>query len=341
MMKAFVIGFCMAVLIGCHPAPTHQLLPVPYSENPETPAQALLDSLSTLTIQVLDTTWIQLENQTEKIRWYTYHDVPFSGWVKEDFSTSHGRIRYYQIDSGMVNWQVGYFTNGHLDCDFHQLNGENHGSQRMWSKDGTPYISTYAQHGKQHGKQRRWYPNGQLEWLAVYEQGELVEEVYYSEAGKIQRFQGDFEVPYLDSSNFDQIKPIYSQGWGNVYRYFIYYFDSTAVKEPLDHRGGNYCHFKQQFAQKIELEMKQCNAGESAVIITLPKMSVSHAKKIVRGFFQNETAEMVNMRNAAVPFLWSNDTLHYSEEGISGAAGCDFHFESTDTNMVIRFYCTD
>jgi antitoxin component YwqK of YwqJK toxin-antitoxin module len=339
-MKQILFVYSLLFLIACSTDPSDKLLPVPYSVNPETPNQKLLDSLALRDISELQSELKTLDNTFEN-QFYTLNKKPFTGWVKEDLSASQGVIRYLQIDSGWVNWQVGYFINGQLECDFHQINGKKHGNQRRWAKNGTPYTNNNLMHGIQDGEQRRWYPNGQLEWFAKYNQGELLEQVYYSTKGKIQSFDGDFEIPYLNSNNFDNIKPIYSQGWGNVYRYFIYFFDSTSVKRPLDTRGSSICHFKQQFAEKIELEMIQCNAGVSSVSINFPPMSIPHAKKIVRGFFQNETAEMVEMRNAAVPYLWSSDTLYYTEEGIPAAPGCDFHFEPSDSNMLIKFYCTD
>jgi hypothetical protein len=175
----FLLSLAMA---SCQNPPTD--LEVPYGENPEIPAQATLETLATLDFKELEDEPVEI-NAERKQHFYRLKGEPYTGWAKHDLLAENQRMRYIKIDSGYVVWQIGYFDNGNPDCDFHALNGLNHGSQRMWKRDGQPYIDTYSLNDVPSGTQRRWHPNGQLEWKAVYENGVNIEEVFYSPEGEV------------------------------------------------------------------------------------------------------------------------------------------------------------
>lgn len=158
-------------------------LPVRYTVDPETPRQSLLDSLVTHRLSDFEERMVTVAPHV-KNRFYLLDGKPFSGWSFQELE-DYQQIRYYKIDSGFVSWQIGFFENGQVNCDFHSKRGLNHGNQRMWSEDGTPYINTNSINGESHGYQRRWYPNGQLEWEAQYENGKLIWEKNYDGSGSL------------------------------------------------------------------------------------------------------------------------------------------------------------
>lgn len=308
------------------------LLEVPYSQHPETPSQLLLDSLALVPMDSLAKKEVVIVQDCKQV-FYTLNNKAYTGWAKEDFLSSHNRIRYYQIDSGLVNWQIGYFDNGQLDCDFHALNGFNHGSQRMWFRDGTPYINHNATIGKKHGLQQRWHPNGQLDWQAEYVNDSLIYEVKYSPEGKIKHFDGSFILPLPNDEQYQDIKLLIPKWDGFMGAYLGYYFEITGDKQLLRTRGNRTCHYIIEFANKITYETKTCNAGSGYSITTLPKVSNTFAKRllyaIVKPWDENDT------------FRWSADTLLYTEDGIPGSAGCNVDIEQTDSISIIKMFCTD
>lgn len=131
--------FSLLILIGCtNTKPSYKdTLTVPYGLNPETPPKTQLEAIATVEIEQLESS-LEAVDSTRQDHFYQVHGLPFSGWAKQDFLEGHQRTRHYKIEQGWVNWQIGYFDNGLPDCDFHALNGKDHGNQRMWARDGTP-----------------------------------------------------------------------------------------------------------------------------------------------------------------------------------------------------------
>lgn len=319
--------------ICCHSKlASEKLLKVPYGRDPETPKQSLLDSLAILRMDSLEIIEVEVLPD-RKQHFYQFHQKPFSGWVKEDFKETHQRIRYYQIDSGFVNWQIGYFDNGQLDCDFHSLKGLNHGNQRMWSRDGTPYINTNSIMDKKHGIQKRWHPNGELNWLAEYDSGKLVYEISYTPKGKIKKFDGDFTLPIPDETQYEKIKSLSAKWQGPFGAYLDYFFETDGDKKPLKTEGEHACHYEVSFAEKLKINIDQCRSISNTSIMTLPRITDSEAKKllytIVRPWDESDT------------YRWSKDTLYFTEDGIPESAGCNVEIEHTSSTTIIKLFCTE
>lgn len=336
-MKYLYFIIILSGILSCRPNPdahlvSSTLLTVPYGQNPTTPSQHLLDSIAVLPIDSLVKIEVDIAPDRKQF-FFTRHDKVYTGWAREDFQSSHNRIRYYQIDSGFVNWQIGYFDIGQLECDFHALHGFNHGSQRMWSRDGMPYIALFSTMGKKHGLQQRWHPNGILAWEADFDTNSLIYEVYYSPEGKIRRFDGAFSLPIPNNEAYEEMKLLLPESSGFLEAYLHYYFESTGEKQPLRTRGENICHYSITFAESIKYESKSCNAGSGYSIVSLPKVSNVFSKRLLHA--------TMKPYNDDDPFRWSVDTLFYTEDGIPGSAGCNIVIEQSDSLTTIGIYCTD
>ena len=147
---------------------------VPYGTNPKTPSKVSLDRIAEVNYEVLVKT-----HST-----FLFNNKAFNGWAIQIYDNNDHKYRYTKYLAGKAVWQIGYFDNGDIGHDFHILDGENYGSQRMWRKGGIGYIDTYFQRGgHQHGKQMRWHSNGQLEWVAEYQSGLLISEIKYDTDG--------------------------------------------------------------------------------------------------------------------------------------------------------------
>jgi hypothetical protein len=337
-MKYLMLYGLPLALLSCQPGSDSigqemKLLAVPYGQDPETPSQTMLDSIATMVKDSLKVQMVEIAPDRTQ-HFYTYHEVPFSGWVKEVFLDSNHRTRYYQIDSGFVNWQIGYFDNGILDCDFHALNGFNHGNQRMWSRDGRPYINTYSIQDQKHGLQQRWHSNGALDWKAIYDHGALIYGVNYNPEGKIYHFAGDFDLPIPDEQEYEEMKLLYSEWNGPWGAYLDYFFKSSSEKNALRIEGGDHiCHYKIVFADKITYESNTCSAGSGYGILTLPKTSDASIRKILyailRPWDENDT------------YQWSPDTMYYTDEGIPESAGCNVVIEQEESSTIVKLYCSD
>lgn len=169
---------------------------VPYGPSPETPSLTLLD-------KVVD---IDFDSLTEKketrpdgkiIRIYSLDGKLFNGWALKIFPDTDHRFRYIKMEEGLMTWQVGYYDNGDLDLDFHHKNGYNTGSQRMWRKQGHPYIDTYFLEGAiLHGPQLRWHGQGIMARDANFDNGTLIYEVLFDEKGQIIEKKGKVPPKY-------------------------------------------------------------------------------------------------------------------------------------------------
>jgi len=309
-----------------------ELLKVPYDHNPETPSQLVLDSLAVLPMDSLVKKDVEITQDRKQV-FYTLNDRAYTGWATENLLSSHNRIRYYQIDSGFVNWQIGYFDNGQLDCDFHALDGFNHGSQRMWSRDGTPYVNLNSIMDKKHGLQQRWHPNGQLDWQAEYVNDSLLYEVKYTPEGKIKSFDGSFTLPIPDDKVYEEIKQLLPEWNSSLGAYLSYYYEVSGDKNQLRTRGTRICHYTIEFAKKITYEANTCRASSNVMKLSMPKTSNAFIKKllysVVRPWDDND------------PFKWSSDTLFFTENGIPNTAGCNIEIEHTDSLSIVKMYCTD
>lgn len=185
-MKLLLPILFLAAFTSCQPtvAQTEELPEsVPYHRNPEVPSQELLEANVTQNSEELE---IKNEvNATGNGRTIYYKDGElFSGWIFMEFPGNEHCCRYILLEKGLPLWQIGYFDNGQLDHDFHLKNGKDIGHQRMWHRDGTPYIDHFKNEaGNMEGKQWRWHPNGQVWWEAEYVKGELFSEKHFDANG--------------------------------------------------------------------------------------------------------------------------------------------------------------
>lgn len=178
-VKVILISLISSI-IALGPIHSQSELPkvVPYNKNPNTPTQQQLDAVNPISIELLNITYIKENAINPKI--YTLDSLPFSGWTIQIFHDSDHKFRYVLLQSGLPEWQIGFYDNGDLDHDFHMKNGQNKGSQRMWRKNGIRYIDTYFKEGGiQHGEQFRWDNNDNLIWEAIYNNGILISESHY------------------------------------------------------------------------------------------------------------------------------------------------------------------
>jgi len=149
---------------------------VPRHRDPEVPSKSSLDALKPLSIDEVEVELIYNEDR-EGLRFYHLNGKAFSGWLFQELDDELHKYRYLLIEDGNVTWQIGFWDNGNLDCDFHMLKDKGWGSHRMWKRDGSPYINDYySEPGLRDGIQRRWNGNGDLVYIAEYEDGKLVSE---------------------------------------------------------------------------------------------------------------------------------------------------------------------
>lgn len=161
-------------LVDAYPLPES----VPYGFYPMTPSQGILMQESKVHIDSL-----HLNNGRAFLK-----DTSFSGWTYQIFENNEHRYRYTKFENGFKVWQIGYYENGVLDHDFHVLNNENKGSQRMWRSDGSPYIDNYfLEGGILHGVQKRWYADYQLAMESKYDEGKLIYKYEYDKKGNLLR----------------------------------------------------------------------------------------------------------------------------------------------------------
>ena len=327
-----VYSLSFLLLISCIEFTPQPSIQVPYGVDPETPSQKLLDSLAQLKMDALSNEMIDMAPGVQQ-RFYRLDGKPFTGWAQQNFKDSHNRTRYFKVDSGWVCWQIGYFDNGQPDCDFHALNGKNHGNQRMWTYNGTPYINTNSLNGKNHGIQRRWHSNGNLEWYAEYDHGQAIFEVFYNKQGKIARFSGEFEWPVPDENEFLSLKRVEQSSNGVIDAYLSHYFVPTSDKIPVKINGQDTCHYNQTYAENIHLKIDHCRSIANSVFLELPSIPVSNTKELMYILFKHG--------NEDDSFSWTSDTLHFTEDGLVNSMGCEFHFEKADSKTTVEIICTE
>ncbi|TNE53207.1 MAG: hypothetical protein EP338_11770 [Bacteroidetes bacterium] len=168
---------------------------VPYQRDPEVPSLDLLQKevkqdLSALRSKLV----VDDKGMGEYI--YSLNGKVYNGWVVQVLPENEHKYRFMHLDSGWVDWQIGYYASGTLDFDFHQKDGFSLGSERMWYQDGKPYVDNFygGLHQKE-GLQSRWYASGQLAYQALYKDQKTVYEVSFDEQGKITERRG--ELPEL------------------------------------------------------------------------------------------------------------------------------------------------
>lgn len=121
-------------------------------------------------------------------------DTLFDGWACETFLDTDHRFRYTKYEKGKLVRQIGYFDNGQVDHDFSMMHGASFGSERMWCRDGKPYVlNYYIRPGIKHDYQRRWDGEGQLIFEAFFEEGKEIYSVELDGRGNVIKGLG--EVP--------------------------------------------------------------------------------------------------------------------------------------------------
>ena len=163
---------------------------VPYHREPETPSHAALQAISAIDVQQLRRER-KFDEKRQKTDTYYLQDTLFTGWSFQIFDDTNHKYRYTKYEDGAPVWQIGYFDNGVLDHDFHLKNGKTLGSEKMWRRNGDPYIDYfYSAADQMDGLQRRWHANRVLARQGLYKAGTLVYEVIYDPGGKVTSSKG-------------------------------------------------------------------------------------------------------------------------------------------------------
>ena len=77
-------------------------------------------------------------------------------------------------------------SNGQLESECTYLNGERHGNERRWSKEGSLFSDSAYKLGKLHGPSQSYYPSGKLQEAETYRNGQLHGIVkFWNEAGEL------------------------------------------------------------------------------------------------------------------------------------------------------------
>lgn len=163
---------------------------VPYGKSPLTPTQEALEAKEPMDAQVLTESRFFDDEGRATSRFYL-NDAPYSGWSYQEFTETDHRHRYTRYEEGWRVWQIGFYDNGQLDHDFHMMKGRTLGSERMWRRDGKPYIDYYySEVGAMDGFQRRWHVNDILAREGLYEEGKLIYELLFDYDGEITDSKG-------------------------------------------------------------------------------------------------------------------------------------------------------
>ena len=114
----------------------------------------------------------------------------YTGWTRQILVDSDHRWRFQRFLKGWLVEQVGYYADGTADHHFHtDTLGRNVGNQRMWRADGQPYLDQFHDtEGQLHGRQLRWNKEGQLDWDARFEHGTEVDAQGRPIPGSSRRF---------------------------------------------------------------------------------------------------------------------------------------------------------
>lgn len=329
--STLLITFLISCAIACSSTSQDKNeLSVPYGQNPETPSQEFLESICEVDIQSLKKDLIPLNDEKDQY-FYSIDGSPFSGWAKEDFSEKYHRIRYTLIDSGFISWQIGYFTNGYRDCDFHMKNGYNEGSQRMWAEEGYPYLNTFSIKDNLHGEQWRWFPNGALHWHALFDSGAVIYEQNFDIEGRIKSFTGKFELPNADSSKSSAYSNLHDP-ISDFEQYFKFYFSQTGSKSAIRiNTHKDTCSYTQVYADSISISRGWCNSDGSYLHAYLPLwITPSEVKQLCFELTKNQNN-----------YQWSKDTSWYKEKGMLDASGCHLSFLPNDTALLVYLSCTE
>ncbi|MDX1478867.1 MAG: hypothetical protein R3301_14235 [Saprospiraceae bacterium] len=173
MPRLTIVGFILSMTVQLHGQANY----------PHIPPQ---DSLATICEIPLQTLTRKIAAGPAQQDLYLDDDKLFTGWACQVFPDSEHRYRYVQVVKGEITRQIGYYTNGQLDHDFHLSDGKSIGYERMWMADGHPYIRYYySAPGVMHGLQRRWHTNGKIAWEAHYDHGRELSSRQYDRAGRL------------------------------------------------------------------------------------------------------------------------------------------------------------
>lgn len=168
-----------------------QMPPWEERQNPKpapTPNITELEKLCTEELDAIER--VKKEKPTGKNKYYLDGKL-FTGWACSDDYDEEHQYRYSRFENGLLMRQIGYYSNGTLDHDFHMKEDKPFASQLMWRSDGNPYLEHYySAPGVKDGYQRRWHANNKLAHEAKYEDGILIYENDFDENGQIVGLKG-------------------------------------------------------------------------------------------------------------------------------------------------------
>ena len=157
--------------------------------HPKTPSQEYLETLCEIDATELRR---QVEPNAISTVEYFFGDQLYSGWACQVFTDTDHRYRFSRYENGVLVRQIGYFDNGNLGHDFSMQNGNSIGSERMWRRDGNPYVRNYyLAPGVKHDYQRRWEAGGHLVYEALFEKGKEIYAVSFDGDGNVISGRGD------------------------------------------------------------------------------------------------------------------------------------------------------
>ena len=180
-LPPYILGIAITLFASCT-----QSIPVqiPYHRDPETPSLAALQAISKIDASALERHQV-FDEAGEGIQTFSLDGELFTGWAYFLHPDTDHRYRFIFCKAGKIHWQVGYYDNGQLDHDFHMKADKSFGSERMWNKNGRPYIDYfYDPPGEMDGVQYRWHGNGVLAREGLYKKGEMVYEVIFDKEGR-------------------------------------------------------------------------------------------------------------------------------------------------------------
>jgi len=177
------------ILTSCSGQTNNSVDTISDIRKPNTPTRDTLEKW--VTIRADQLTKIR-KNDSIAFDKYLWNDKPFTGWSREIFEDNDHKYRYAKYENGIMVWQIGYYSSGQLDADFHMKDGKNVGSSRMWHSDGSPYIDNFFNmEGEPDGLLWSWNKNGIVSRKGLYKNGKMIYEIYYDMNGQIKESKGE------------------------------------------------------------------------------------------------------------------------------------------------------